>query len=214
MVDVDRGHVSWWRAHDIAIVWAIGKDGGRRTPRVTTCAGNVSVMPAGCSVSVRYSLEVRSALWLRAMHFLHDSLTSSLRRYITTSVTSSALFHVPLPAAIASTVRRPHTLACPGGKEEGRQLVHVTNVACRAGRLEFRAREPAASVRTVSPRARAVQLAEGAPGCVARESAGPQTFAFGPKRERQASHTDHVTPVTGSAFVNCQYRSYTWRSCV
>ena len=60
MVDVDRGHVSWWRAHDIAIVWAIGKDGGRRTPRVTPCAGNVSVMPAGCSVSVRYSLEVRS----------------------------------------------------------------------------------------------------------------------------------------------------------
>lgn len=68
MVDVDRGHVSWWRAHDIAIVWAIGKDGGRRTPRVTPCAGNVSVMPAGCSVSVRYSLEVRSErvspMWL------------------------------------------------------------------------------------------------------------------------------------------------------
>ena len=122
MVDVDRGHVSWWRAHDtrhdIAIVWAIGKDGGRRTPRVTPCAGNVSVMPAGCSVSVRYSLEVRSPqpYALGRMHFLHDSLTSSLRRYITTSVTSSALFHVPLPAAIASTVRRPHTLACPGGR--------------------------------------------------------------------------------------------------
>ena len=79
MVDVDRGHVSWWRAHDtrhdIAIVWAIGKDGGRRTPRVTPCAGNVSVMPAGCSVSVRYSLEVRSALWLGyawLCRFLHD----------------------------------------------------------------------------------------------------------------------------------------------
>lgn len=55
-------------------------------------------------------------------------------------------------------------MACPGGKEEGRQLVHVTNVACRAGRLKSRAREPAASMRTVTLRARAVKLAEGAPG--------------------------------------------------
>ena len=124
-------------------------------------------------------------------------------------------FHPALPRGNRQHRRHPHTGNGVPWRQGGGPTAHPRDERGLSRRtFKSRAREPAASVRTVSPRARAVQLAEGAPGCVARESAGPQTFAFGPKRERQASHTDHVTPVTGSAFVNCQYRSYTWKSCV
>ena len=142
----------------------------------------VSVMPAGCRVSVRHILEVWTPCspvhfhtrcgqfdcgecghWTPRRVRCGTQYGLSVSR-VQLSVTSS---HLPshTAAAIASTDDiHTEAMACPGGKEEGRQLVHVTNVACRAGRLKSRAREPAASMRTVTLRARAVKLAEGAPG--------------------------------------------------
>jgi hypothetical protein len=132
--------------------------------RACTCGSmTVSVMPAGCRVSVRHILEVwtpspvhfhtRSGQFDWHWEWTQDSEKSEksidlLRRVrcgtqyglsvsrVQLSVIQVTSSHLPshTAAAIASTDDiHKEAMACPGGKEEGRQLVHVTNVACRAG---------------------------------------------------------------------------------
>ena len=135
-----------------------------------TCGSvTVSVMPAGCRVSVRHILEV----WTPSPVHFHTRSGLRVRRLY-------AVRSVGLSRTTISNIVTPSIPHCRGDRQHRRHPHRGNGVPWRQGggptarprderglssrTPKSRAREPAASMRTVTLRARAVKLAEGAPG--------------------------------------------------
>jgi hypothetical protein len=147
---------------------------------VCTCGSvTVSVMPAGCRVSVRHILEVWTPspvhFHTRSGQFDWDMGVDSEKSTLWYAVRS-----VGLSRTTISNIVTPSIPQCRGDRQHRRHPHRGNGVPWRQGggptarprderglssrTPKSRAREPAASMRTVTLRARAVKLAEGAPG--------------------------------------------------